>query len=59
MAFHSSFQNGKKLKIDGVIENLRGADLKNTLYSKYIVYSKRGKLGRYNLRGERESEKER
>ena len=30
MAFHSSFQNEKKLKIDGVIKNLRGADLKKT-----------------------------
>ena len=30
MAFYSSFQNEKKLKIDGVIKNLRGADLKKT-----------------------------
>ena len=30
MAFHNSFQNEKKLKIDGVIKNIRGADLKKT-----------------------------
>ena len=33
MAFHSSFQNEKKLKIGGVIKNLKGKELKNTLYS--------------------------
>ena len=30
LAFHISFQNEKKLKIDGVIKNLRGANLKKT-----------------------------
>ena len=35
MAFHNSFQHEKKLKIDGVIKNLRGADFKK----KHPVYT--------------------